>query len=108
MVVATAGGVKTFAGFADFFRQTLLDVHVNVFECRGKSKFALFDLRQYFFQTVDNLVPVLNGYDVTFGEHGCMCDTARDVLKVHTFVEGDGRLKIVHHFVGGRLESTAP
>ena len=108
LVIAAACRVQSAARLADRVGQALLDVHVNVFERNGEVEIAVLDFLQDIAQPGDDGIFIRFRDDAALGEHFRVRDAARDVLTVHTLIEGNRCLEIVDHLVRALGETTAP
>ena len=108
LIVAATRRVQPAARLADRVGQTLLDVHVDVFERDRKVEVAALDVLQNVAQPRDDGIFIRFRDDAALGEHFRVRDAARDVFAVHTLVEGNRCLEIVDHLVRALGETTAP
>ena len=108
LVVAAARRVQPAARLADRVGQSLLDVHMDVFERDGKVEVTVLDFLQDITKPGDDGIFIRFRDDAALGEHLRVRDAARDILAVHALVEGDRRLEIVDHLIRALGEATAP
>ena len=108
LVVAAARRVQPAARLADRVGQSLLDVHMDVFERDGKVEVTVLDFLQDITKPGDDGIFIRFRDDAALGEHLRVRDAARDILAVHALVEGDRRLEIVDHLIRTLGEATAP
>src|SRR5439155_15623927 len=91
LIVAASRGVEFSAGGADLLGQTALDVHVNIFVSRRKSKLAAFDLTLDRFQSAHDLPRIACRDDPLARQHPRMGDAPSDIVPIEARIDIDRR-----------------
>ena len=108
LIVTTSGGMKLFAHVSDFVNQAALDAHMDVFVFYGKQDLSFRNLLADFFQTCDDLIFFLIGYDALLSKHGHMRDAAVDVLVIHSLVKENRCIVFFYNIIHVFFKSSAP
>ena len=108
LIIARARRMQAPGCGADQFRQTRLDIHVDVFERARENEFAAVDLGLDLLQPLRNLRGVVAGDNPAFGEHGDMRERATNVLRAKTLVKIDRDVDGFQNRVGCALKAPAP
>lgn len=90
LIVAGAPGVQLLPRRADNFGQTVLDVHVHVFEVLPPDKGPGLYLRANLLQAIMNGLAVGRGDDALLGQHGRVGPGAVDILGAQPRVKSHG------------------
>ena len=101
LVITAASRMQTAACLTDRVRQTLLDIHMDIFKIHREIKAARVNLLQDILQPLDDCLFILIRDDPAFGEHRRMGDAAGDILMVHPLIEAYGGLELIDHLIGG-------
>ena len=72
LIVAAACRVQAAARIADCVRETLFDIHVNIFKCHTEIKIFVLDLGKDVLQPLLDCRMILLREDADLGEHGGM------------------------------------
>ena len=100
--------MELFAHIADFVDQTALDAHMDIFVFYGKQDLSFRNLLADFFQTCDDLIFFLIGYNALLSKHGHMRDAAVDVLVVHSLVKENRCIVFFYNIIHVFFKSSAP
>ena len=90
LVIAAAACMEPRPRLADAFRQTRLDVHMDVFEGDGEIEIAVVDVLFDVVEAGDDFVGVILRYNALLGKHFRMGLAALDIERVQTSVVGNG------------------
>ena len=108
LVVTTSGSMELFAHVSDFVNQTALDAHMDIFVFYGKQDLSFHNFFTDFFQTCDDLIFFLIGYNALLSKHGHMRDAAVDVLVVHSLVKENRCIVFFYNIIHVFFKSSAP
>ena len=96
LVVAAAGCMQFAAHGADPFRQSLLDVHVDIFQRNFKREIAGFNICQDRRQAIDNPFRFVAGQDTASAQHPGMRHAAENILAIHALIKRNGGGELLH------------
>ena len=100
LVIARPGRMQAARRLADQFGKPRLDIHVNVFEGRGKTEAATGDLAGDAVQPAMDRVAIRLGDDAAGGQHAGMRTRSGDVLPVQPLVIIDRGVDLLHQLRG--------
>ena len=100
--------MELFAGLADEFDQTRLDVHMNVFQGLAPRERVVLDFCPNFVQPVDDGGAFLSAENTDREEHVGVCDGPFDVVAIQPFVEVHRCREPGDELVRGLRKTTAP
>jgi hypothetical protein len=89
LIVSGSSRVQFATYISKRFDQSLLDMHVDVFELDSKGDLAPLDLALYFQKLVLDLKKLVVGQDTLFGKHSSMSDRASNILFVEPMIKRD-------------------
>ena len=81
---------------ADPFRQSLLDIHMDIFQRNFKREIAGFDIRQDRHQTIDNPFRFVAGQNAATSQHPGVRHAAEYILPIHALIKRNGGGKLLH------------
>ena len=108
LVVPRTGSVQALSDVAEPLGEFRLNEHVDILSGHVELQFAAFDIRQDLLQSADKLQAVAHADYALFAEHCRMCDTALDILLIHSSVERDRGIERVHSAVNALGGTSCP
>ena len=87
LIVARASGMEFFARIADQLDESVLNIHMHVFEFDSPLHVAVFDFPKDCAKRVFDLIFFLRREYANGGQHGGMSDGASNILSVETSVK---------------------
>ena len=107
LIVATAGCMQLAADIAQAVDQSLLDVHVHVFQLLTELEFARLDLALDLLQPCDDGAALFGREQTDAGQHLGMRDRPANVVCVEPSVETHALAEPLHASINSRCEHAA-
>jgi hypothetical protein len=107
LIVSGSSRMQLATYIAKRIDQSLLDMHMDVFELDSKGDFAPLDLILDFQKLVFDLTKLFVGKDTLFGKHPSMSDRASNVLFVEPMIKRDAFAESSEGLIHIARENTA-